>query len=173
MKISEIINEDSGRVYFEGNLCTIDKPSDTIPMLGIKNRRILIPANVAKYALQTLIGAPVNYKVDFSGHYMELNKYKNIPVDASIGAITSAWIENNFIKVRGYLSTKKFPNIISEIKTAKFRLGMSFEMDNVRVIEYNSGNETFWKLTRIGSFVGVSILYAYKAAYKTSTFTLM
>ena len=139
-----ILNEYSGRVYFEGILCTVDQPSEKPPN-GARGHQIELSSGAAVGAIKTLIGAPVNYKAGWKGH----------DVNVTIGIITSAFFKEKQIIVRGYLMTTKYPDIIEEISMAKEPLGMSYELNGGRVEDFR---DQVWKITHIGSFTGVAIL---------------
>jgi len=160
------ILEASGRVYFEGVLCTLDQPSDK-PLSGSKKHRVLLPTYVAEKAIQSLVGAPLNATPYWDGHAEGWKTQTAI----TIGLITKGFIEENQIKVRGYLSTAESHTIVDRIKEIENSnpLGMSFEMLGARVENINSN---IWTLNR-AKFSGVSILRRDKAAYTTSSFQLL
>lgn len=155
----KIIKESSGRINFEGILCTVNLPSDKSPS-GARGHQILLTKDAAQNALSTLLGAPVNYRSDWQGHN----------VNVTIGMIGKSWIDNEYVKVRGFLLTSKYPHIIDEINNIKESLGMSFEIADAHV---ENLREVVWKITKISSFTGAAILLKRKAAYYKSSFKLL
>ena len=154
----KIITESSGRVYFEGILCTLDQPSEKSPT-GARGHQIILTSFAAERAISGLIGAPVNYTENWQGH----------DIFTTIGLISKAFTENQKLKVRGYLLTAKYPKIIDQIKSLEESLGMSYELRDARVEDMR---KPVWTLTRV-NFTGVAILLQNKAAYRTSTFHLL
>lgn len=159
MKSKEFLTEYSGRINFEGTLCILDEPSDKSPSGG-RGHQILLSKEVAETYLEKLIGAPINYKEDWSGHNIEI----------TIGLISKAWIEDDKLKVLGHLITATNPNIIDKIKSLPDNsLGMSYEMLNAKVENINA---SIWKLIK-APFTGAAILFKNKAAYQKSSFKLL
>ena len=158
-KYRSILDESSGRINFEGILCTLDEPSDNFPV-GSRQHKVLVRSDAAKKGLSTLIGAPVNYKPDWSGHNMNV----------TIGLITKAFIDGSNLKVRGYLMLAKYPKILEEIEAIPSGLlGMSYEMENVTCKDIR---QPIWELTKV-NFSGASILLRSKAAYANTSFRIL
>jgi hypothetical protein len=160
MKIANIfpqikLCERSTRIYFEGILCILDEPSDKPPMGGL-HHKLIIPSAVAKKALPSLIGAPLNYKVDWSGHDFNM----------TIGMITNAKIINHTLQVVGFLSTADKPYLIRQFDSiTDDLLGMSIELHNSRV----DITKKYMVALEV-NFSGAAVLLKNKAAYTKTSF---
>jgi hypothetical protein len=148
-------NKHSNRRNFEGILARLDLPSDRAPG-GARGHRILVPVAVAVEALPSLLGMPVGF-----GSCWGIHNYRQ-----RCGVINEAEIVCDELQVRGHLWCKDFPEIAPMM--AKGKLGMSFELDDAHIKDMR---EPIWEITKL-TFRGAAILFAEKAAYKTTRVNL-
>lgn len=138
---------------FTGTLLIVDEPS-TRPPNGADGHRILVPKDIAKKKLNTLIGMGINYQP---------NKLQSHNPRHKVGVITKAWIEGNQVKCSGIIYAKDFPEAARELKGSN--IGMSMELANVLV---KNKNDTVWKLIDF-HFTGATALYKNSAAYQKTS----
>ena len=143
------------RRNFEGVLTRLDQPSDAAPT-GSRGHRVILTTAAAEEALDSLEGMPVGFGPCWGVHNMRQR----------CGIITEGVIVGDELRVCGYLFDKDFPEVAKMI--AQGRLGMSYELDNAHIADQREANWTITKLT----FVGAAILFAEKAAYKTTRISL-
>lgn len=144
------------RTPFRGVLTKVDEPSDK-PPAGSQGHRVMIPAQLAKAKLHTLIGMGVGVTPDLEDHD---SRFK-------IGVITEADIQGNDLVVAGYLYAKDFEQEVNDIR-AQSRdgtMGMSFEISDVSVL---NPNEDIWTLHDL-TFTGAAILKRASAAYGSTS----
>ena len=142
------------RVPFSGVLTVLDAPSDR-PPAGAAGRRVILPRAVAERALPSLLGMAVDFTPGLRGH----------DVRRKIGVITRAEILDGRIEVGGYLFGKDFPEEIREMRARRERLGMSYEVTNVRVADPAA---KVWVLEHV-DFTGAAILERAAAAYQQTS----
>lgn len=136
------------KMKFKGVLVRLDEPSTKAPN-GADGHRILVPTEVAKRRLQTLIGMGLNYTPSLDAHAQR----------RKVGVITRAWIEGKNLNVEGTVWKHDFPEAEKDLKQAG--LGMSMEIGSVQV---DDQKEQVWKLTDF-YFLGATILWQKSAAY--------
>lgn len=146
--------EHPNRVPFSGVLTILDSPSDRAPA-GAAGHRVVLPRRVAEAALPSLLGMAVDYAPGLRGH----------DVRRKIGVITRAEIQGRKLEIAGHLFGKDFPDVVSELRAQRERLGMSYEVTGVRVA--NPGAE-IWTLEHV-VFTGAAILQRSAAAYHTTS----
>lgn len=133
---------------FRGVLVRLDEPS-TKPPNGADGHRILVPRDVAKKRLSTLVGMGLNYAPDLQGHAQR----------RKVGVIKKAWIEGNDLCVEAVIWKHDFPEAERDLK--KPGLGMSMELGKVQVQDLQA---KVWTLTDF-YFLGATILKKDAAAY--------
>lgn len=136
------------KMKFRGVLVRLDEASDKAPG-GAEGHRILLPADVAKRRISTLIGMGLNYKPELDGHAQR----------RKVGVIEDAGITGRDLWVEGTIWKHDFPEAEDDLK--QNGLGMSMELGDVKVEDSNSD---VWKLTDC-CFLGGTILLKSKAAY--------
>lgn len=142
------------RVPFSGVLTVLDTPSDRAPS-GAAGHRVVMPSRVAEAALPSLLGMAVDYAPGLRGH----------DVRRKIGVITSAEVRGRKLEISGYLFGKDFPDVVRELRARRERLGMSYEVTSVRVIDPSAD---VWVLQHV-VFTGAAILERDAAAYHTTS----
>jgi hypothetical protein len=142
------------RVPFSGVLTLLDAPSDRAPA-GAAGHRVVLPSRVAEAALPSLLGMAVDYAPGLRGH----------DVRRKIGVITSAEIRGRRLEISGYLFGKDFPDVVRELRAMRDRLGMSYEVTSVRVVDPSA---EVWVLEHV-VFTGAAILERDAAAYQTTS----
>lgn len=145
------------KLPFDGVLTLIDTVSNKAPN-GSGGRKVILPREVVIEALPSLIDMAVDFKPGWEEHD---NKQK-------IGLIKDAWVEDNFVRVSGFLYAKDFEHIISEMRRPKRPLGMSYEIAEAHIKRMS---DPVWRLTKF-IFTGAAILYQDKAAYSKTTFNI-
>jgi hypothetical protein len=151
------ISNDDGhpnKMPFSGILVRLDEPSDEPPG-GAGGRRIIVTAEAAEKALNSLLGMAVDFTPSFDGH----------DAQKKIGIITSANIVGNAIEVEGFVYAADFPETADLIKALKDVLGFSFEAQHLYVEDPSADVLTISDLT----FTGAAILRKDKAAYQTTS----
>jgi len=146
--------EHPNRVPFSGVLTRVDAPSDRAPS-GAAGHRVLLPRAVAERALPSLLGMAVDYAPGLRGH----------DARRKIGVITRAELVEDRLEVGGFLFGKDFPEALREMRARSGRLGMSYEVTDVRVA--NPGAE-IWVLDQV-VFTGAAILERSAAAYQSTS----
>jgi hypothetical protein len=142
------------RVPFSGVLTRVDTASDRAPS-GAAGHRVILPKGTAEKALPSLLGMAVDYSPGLRGH----------DTRRKIGVITRAEIVEDRLEIAGYLFGKDFPEVTREIRGRKHRLGMSYEVTNVRVEDPAAD---IWRLAHV-VFTGAAILERAAAAYRTTS----
>jgi hypothetical protein len=151
-----VVHGHPNRLPFEGVLTLVDVPSDKAPN-GARGHKVILTRNAAETALPSLLGMAVDYKAGWDGH----------DARQKCGIITSAEIEDNRLKVAGYLFARDFPEMEEKIQ-ATGPMGMSYELADAHVADMRS---PIWTLTR-ATFTGAAILLKDKAAYRSTSFRL-
>lgn len=146
--------EHPNRVPFSGVLTRLDTPSDRAPS-GAAGHRVLLTRAAAERALPSLLGMAVDYAPGLRSH----------DVRRKIGIITRAEIVGDRLEVAGHLFGKDFPDILSDIRAQRERLGMSYEVTGVRVADAKAA---VWVLERV-VFTGAAILERSAAAYQATS----
>lgn len=146
--------EHPNRVPFSGVLTRVDAPSDRAPS-GAAGHRVILPRGVAERALASLLGMAVGYTPGLRGH----------DARRKIGVITRAEISGDRLEVSGYLFGKDFPEVLREMRARSDRLGMSYEVTDVRVADPAAD---VWVLERV-VFTGAAILERTAAAYQSTS----
>lgn len=137
------------KMKFRGILVQLDKPS-TKPPNGSQGHRILVPTDVARRRLKTLIGMGINYAPDLDAHAQR----------RKVGVIDKAWIDGNDLRVEGHIWKHDFPEAEKDLK--KPNLGMSMELGDVRV---DNPQDDIWTLDDF-QFLGATVLWRDSAAYR-------
>jgi hypothetical protein len=156
--------EHGNRVWFKGVITFVDQPSDR-PVRGARNnpddkeeraRRVLIPADVAAEALDTLIGMPVYYHPLFNQHAF----------DRQCGIFTEAVVAHGRVIVRGFLYGRDHPKVINRLESASKNgevFGFSYDLLNTVVRDTTATD--VWEATRT-TFRGAALVLAKHAAYR-------
>src|SRR5438270_11691241 len=139
------------RAPFSGVLTRVDQPSQR-PPTGARGHRVLLTHAAAEAALPSLIGMALDYTPAMDGHDSR----------RKVGIITSADIVGSELVVKGYLFGRDFPDLMSQMKSSRRSLGLSYELADVRVENVSA---SIWKLTEV-TFTGAAILLRHKAAYE-------
>jgi hypothetical protein len=147
------VADHPNRAPFTGILVRLDEPSD-YAVGGADGHKIVIPSEVAKAGLASLLGMAVDFKPSFDGHNPQ----------SKIGIITSADVDGKELPIGGFFYAKDFPDEVAFIRKEKELLGFSYEAD-VRVREID---EDPWVLSAI-TFTGAAVLYKADAAYTTTS----
>lgn len=142
------------RVPFSGVLTRVDAPSDRAPS-GAAGHRVVLPRAVAERALASLLGMAVGYAPGLRGH----------DARRKIGVITRAEICGDRLEVSGYLFARDFPDVLREMRARSGRLGMSYEVTDVRVADPAAD---VWVLEHV-VFTGAAILERAAAAYQSTS----
>jgi hypothetical protein len=146
------------RVPFEGVLTRVDEPSNRPPS-GARGHRVILTRAAAMAALPSLMGMAVDYAQGWDGH----------DARRKCGIITQADVDENCLRVSGYLFGKDFPEVEERMRlSAAGTMGMSYEIADAHVEDMNS---EVWTLTR-ATFTGAAILLREKAAYRHTSFQL-
>lgn len=140
---------------FTGVLTRLDLPSDKAPG-GSDGHRVLVTTEAAVAALDSLNVTPIGF-----GKCWTVHDYQQ-----RCGITTEAWIEGDELRVRGYIFERDFPQVIRMIEGGK--IGMSYEIATASV---KDKRDDIWVLSNI-IFSGAAILYADKAAYRTTSISL-
>jgi hypothetical protein len=147
------------KVYFEGCLTFLDVASNKAPS-GARGHKIILTEQAAKDSLPDLLGMSINYKSDWDGHN---NKQK-------WGIITGASIEDKKILVEGFIyALDCIDTLLDFKKIGAEKFGMSYELEDARVIDMR---EAEWRLSRV-TFRGAAVLLKEKAAYSKTYFKLI
>jgi len=133
---------------FRGVLVRLDEASNKPPN-GSEGHKILVPSEVAKKRLGTLIGMGLNYSPSLDGHAQK----------RKVGVIEKAWIDGKDLWVSGNVWKHDFPEAEQDLKQRG--LGMSMEIGQVHVEDVEA---RIWKLTDF-YFLGGTILWKDAAAY--------
>lgn len=156
--LPSVTEEHPNRVPFLGVLTRIDEPS-TRPPGGSKGHLVYIPTDVARTALPSLIGMPVNAQVS-GKNFLKGHNQKTI-----VGVITGADLAGHDLCIEGYLYGKNLADEVKTIQDSKDRLGFSYEISNVEV---ENPDADVWVLRHF-LFTGAAVLEKNAAAYaKTS-----
>lgn len=147
-------DDHPNKMPFSGILTRIDEPSDAAPD-GSNGARVMITAEAARKALDSLLGMAVDYVPNFDGHDPQ----------AKIGCITGAEIVGNAIHVKGFIYRADFPEVAKQIKDNKDVLGMSFEARDLWTNDPTADPLPIFDC----KFTGAAILLRDKAAYKTTS----
>ena len=139
------------RAPFKGVLTVVDQPSQR-PPTGARGHRVVLTRAAAEAALPSLIGMALDYTPAMDGHDSR----------RKVGIITSANIVGRELVVKGYLFARDFPDLMSQIRSSRDSLGLSYELADVRVENVSAA---VWKLTEV-TFTGAAILLRHKAAYE-------
>jgi len=142
------------RVPFRGVLTVLDRASDRAPT-GAAGHRVLLPRAIAERAMPSLLGMAVDFAPGLRGH----------DARRKIGVITRAEIVEGRLEVAGYLFGKDFPEVLGELRAKRERLGMSYEVTDVRVRDPRAD---VWVLESI-VFTGAAILERAAAAYEQTS----
>ena len=147
-------DDHPNKMPFSGVLTKLDEPSDFAPG-GAAGKRIIVTAEAAQKALESLLGMAVDFTPSFDGH----------DTKAKIGIITSAEIVGNEIRISGFVYAADFPETAELIQALKDVLGFSFEAQRLYVEDPSADILRITELT----FTGAAILRKDKAAYQTTS----
>jgi len=139
------------KMRVRGMLVQLDTPSNKPPN-GAQGHRILVPMEVAKRRLKTLVGMGLNYSPDLDAHAQR----------RKVGVIDKAWIAGNELMIEGHVWKHDFPEAEKDLKQSG--LGMSMELGEVRV---DNPNADVWTLDDF-QFLGATILWRKSAAYNNT-----
>jgi len=181
------VKRHPNRREFRGVLTLVGKPSDRPPS-GAKGHRVMLDARAAESALPTLIGMALDYAPQWDRHdarrkigiitSAELNQaackravsactatggqVRKVSAQAA-GTSTNVCASGtgHQLEVKGYLFAHDFPEIVAEIECGAGKLGMSYEIANVRVLDTKA---PVWVATEF-TFTGAAVLRKDKAAY--------
>lgn len=132
----------------KGILVRLDEPSTKAPN-GSQGHKILLPTDVAKRRLGTLIGMGLNYAPSLETHAQR----------RKVGVIQKAYIQGKDLWVEGVVWKHDFPEAKRDLKQPN--LGMSMELGDVSVKDEKAD---IWTLADL-CFMGGTILYRDAAAY--------
>lgn len=153
-------------ILFSARICTLDVPSDGVPVItgtckhAHKRIRVwgaLAPAWVPSEAKATswvsrFVGAAVFMRKDMKAH----------DTSSPVGCITDACVEGEYILVKGRLWRHLCPSgVVNRIKD----LGVSFDLDEVVVDALDDGTLSIKNPQKIS---GVTLLLREYAAYKST-----
>jgi len=142
------------RLPFRGVLTVVDEPSDRAPS-GARGHRVIVARAAAEAALPSLIGMALDYTPRFDGH----------DARRKVGIITGAEIVGKQLEVEGYVFSRDFPELASELKLqARGALGMSYELADAHI---ENTAAPLWKITKM-TFTGAAVLLRDKAAYSST-----
>jgi hypothetical protein len=151
--------EHPNRMLFEGVLTLVDTPSDKAPS-GARGHRVVLRRAAAEAALHSLLGMAVDFTPGWDGH----------DARAKCGILTGAEIAGNEIVVRGFLYARDFPEVEKQIaQHGPGRMGMSYELADAHVADMRA---QVWHLDKV-TFTGAAILLRDKAAYRSTSFTIV
>lgn len=148
------VQDHPNRMPFSGVLTRVGIPSDNAPH-GSSGKRVLLTAEAAEAALDSLALMAVDYTPNFDGH----------DVRAKIGVITGATVEGSDLRIEGFIYAADFPEEAAEIKANKNALGFSFEAQKILVEDLESDPLVITACV----FTGAAILLKDKAAYITTS----
>ncbi len=158
------VDRHPNRRAFSGVLTLVDEASDRPPS-GARGHRVMLSSTATERALPSLLGMALDYTPALDRH----------DARCKVGIITAAEIDLKGSKggqkllVQGYLFAKDFPEIVQEIATnGRARLGMSYEIADVRVADVNAKVWTIVDCT----FTGAAVLLREKAAYGETSIEL-
>jgi hypothetical protein len=154
----------ANRVWFKGVLTFVDRPSDhTVQGTKVNpkddketNRRVLIPADVAESALDSLIGMPIYYHPRFDQH----------TYDHQCGIVTEAVVAHGRIIVRGFLYGRDHPELIRRLNNASKTgevFGFSYDALYAHIRDMTA--KDVWVTSQL-TFRGATLVLAKHAAYK-------
>lgn len=149
-----VVHGHPNRLPFEGVLTLVDIASDKAPN-GARGHRVVLTHSAAEAALPSLLGMAVDYKAGWDGH----------DARQKCGIITAAELDDNRLRVAGYLFARDFPEMEDKIHTSG-PMGMSYELADAHVADMRA---SVWTLTR-ATFTGAAILLRDKAAYRSTSF---
>jgi hypothetical protein len=147
------------RLPFTGTLFIVGEPSERPPQ-GTGGKKLLIEAAEAKAALETIVGMPINARIQLDDHVTRLK----------VGVITAAKIEGDRFIVNGHLFDKDFPREVNAIRLAAARgeAGMSLEATKTQLQDFIFKGEVVAKAVSL-VFTGAAILLKSNAAYGDKT----
>jgi hypothetical protein len=154
--------ENPNKMPFSGILTYLGVPSDQPPG-GSGGRKVLIPVEVGRAALDSLKGMPINLAASMDDH----------APDNVIGVIEDAWIGEETDKgvplhVRGHIFAKSFPDEAYAIKASQAHLGFSYETARTKLEDGVYNGEPI-AIARSLVFTGAAILYKRAAAYQSTS----
>lgn len=155
--------DNPNKMAFEGVLTVLDVPSD-LPPGGSGGLRVLIPTEVGRAALPSLVGMPINLSASMDDH----------DTNAVVGVINESWLGDNRtdggvpLHVRGHIFAKSFPNEAHAIKTQQSALGFSYETAKTSLTASSFRGETV-AVAKSLVFTGAAILYKRAAAYHSTS----
>ena len=155
--------DNPNRMPFSGVLTYFGVPSDQPPG-GSGGLKVMIPVDVGKAALPSLVGMPVNLAASMDDH----------DTSAVVGHIENAWLGDPDERgaypahVEGIVYAKSFPDEAREIKAQKERLGFSYETAKTSLTAgIHNGEKVAVAQSLV--FTGAAILYKQSAAYQTTS----
>ena len=184
------VEKHPNRREFRGVLTLVGAPSDRAPS-GAKGHRVILEARAAEKALPTLIGMALDYAPQWDRHdarrkigiitSAELNSapckrmvsasvanpssVKKVRAQAAGASIQlNAPAGGHQLEVQGYLFAHDFPEIVAEIQAGVGKLGMSYEIADVHVLDTKA---PIWLATEF-TFTGAAVLRRDKAAYAST-----
>lgn len=146
--LSIVAGDHPNEMKFRGVLVRLDEPSTKAPN-GASGHKILVPSDVARRRLKTLIGMGLNYASGLDKHDQR----------RKVGVIKKAWIDGRDLKVEAVIWKHDFPEAKKDLKQPG--LGMSMEIGQVHVQDEKA---TVWNLQDF-YFLGATILKKDAAAY--------
>jgi len=149
-----VVHGHPNRLPFEGVLTLVDVASDKAPN-GARGHKVILTRSAAEAALPSLLGMAVDYKAGWDGH----------DARQKCGIITAAELDDNRLRVAGYLFARDFPEM-EETLPSSGPMGMSYELADAHVADMRA---SVWTVTR-ATFTGAAILLRDKAAYRSTSF---
>lgn len=150
------------RRRFRGVLTVANQPSDRAPS-GARGHRVMLTAQATEQALPSLLGMAVDWAPELDRH----------DAQRKVGIITTADLRRGQGKaqqldVSGYLFARDFPELVVEMTKRHGKLGMSYEIADVRVVDTTA---PVWVATEF-KFTGAAVLLRDKAAYQATSMEL-
>lgn len=136
------------QMILKGVLVRLDEPS-TKPPGGAEGHRILLPTDIAKERLSTLLNMGLNYSPALDTHAQR----------RKVGTIVKAWIDGKDLCIQAVVWKHDFPEAEQDLKQKG--LGMSMEIGSVCVEDPDA---QVWKITDF-YFLGATVLWKDAAAY--------
>lgn len=154
--------ENPNKMPFSGVLTYLGVPSDQPPG-GSGGRRVMIPIEVGKSALDSLVGMPINLAASMDDH--DTSSVIGVIENARIGEETP---KGTPIHVSGHIFAKSFPREATAIKQQQASLGFSYETAKTLLASADHNGEEIAVAKQL-IFTGAAILFKHSAAYHSTS----
>lgn len=163
LKIPDVVGHPN-RLPFVGELTLLGVASDGLMKSARSGRRLpgrkfVMTREAAQAALPSLLGAPVNCRMDLGGHELR----------SVVGVLTLASVNGDVLSVAGILFAGNFPGLKERLASHDGELGMSYELGTCKVEDEHAD---VWTLTEV-MFAGATILMRSNAAFGRTGFRLL